>query len=131
MSVLDPKAWMPEGMSLADKETLATAHPDDPHLAAALAWEAWAATRHSTGDGGSMGAQSVSTGAQSVAFGDGYGSGEQGEALRRAAWHRARSKPRSVDLGPLYAAEKHQGWFDDTADWDTGTIETYDAGTRP
>lgn len=130
MTVLSAQAWMPDGMLQADKDALAAAHPDDPHLAAALAWEAWAAAGAGVPAGqqqGSLGATSVSTGAQSVSYADGYGPGPVGEALRRGAWHRSRAKARSVDLAPLY--ERTSGVLPD--DEDRGVIETYDAGTRP
>lgn len=123
MSVLDPKAWMPDGMSVADKDTLIAAHPDDPHRAAAEAWEAWAASLTDPAESGGLGATSVSTGAQSVGYSDRYGTGAVGDALRRAAWHRSRAKVRSVDLGPQYGTV----WSDPE---DSGTIPTYPAGTR-
>ncbi len=126
MSVLDPKAWMPDGMTQADKDALIAAHPDDPHRAAAEAWEAWAASLGTAGGDGTRGATSVSTGAQSVSYGDSYGGGDVGDALRRAAWHRSRAKPRSVEVGPQYGVEAH--WWDDE---DGGTIPTVDVGTVP
>ena len=58
---------------------------DDPHLAAALMWEAYAATLPPA-----LAVSQVSTGAQTVSYGrGGIPSGELGLAMSRAAWHRS------------------------------------------
>lgn len=95
---MDPMDWMPEGMDPADKQEYLDAHPDDPHAAAAEAWEAWAASMPPTG---ADGVKSVSTGAQSVTYG-GNGSGAYGVALSRASWHRTRARVKSVAVGNEY-----------------------------
>lgn len=96
---MDPIDWMPEGMDPADKQEYLDAHPDDPHAAAAEAWEAWAASMEPTG---ADGVRSVSTGAQSVTY-EGNGSGAYGVALSRANWHRTRARVKSVPVGNAYA----------------------------
>jgi hypothetical protein len=95
MSVRDPKAWMPTDMLDSDKQYFITLHPEDPHAAAASAWEAWAATLESEAL-----VASVSTGAQSISYAKGYSASQS--ALERASWHRARTKVVSVALGPQY-----------------------------
>lgn len=66
----------------------------DPHLCAALQWEAYAATLPLA-----PAVASVSTGAQSVAYPAGQpAAGDYGMALARAAWHRS-------FLGTLHSAE--------------------------
>jgi hypothetical protein len=57
---------------------------DDPHLAAALMWEAYAAMLPPAPS-----VSSVSTGVQSVAYSPAAPVGEYGLALSRAAWHRS------------------------------------------
>lgn len=97
----DDKAlrWMPQDMPLGDRLDYLSAYPDDPHRAAAMAWEDHAAALQDTADG-QGGVTSVSTGAQSVSYSDGYGTGSRGDALRRAAFHRARMKPLAVQVQP-------------------------------
>jgi len=56
----------------------------DPHLCAALQWEAYAATLTPSPSYGS-----VSTGAQSVSYQPPSPGGEYGAAMARAAWHRS------------------------------------------
>ena len=123
MGVLDPTSWMPAGMPTGDKDDIAAAYPGDPHAAAAVAWEVWAATVQ---DDGTVGVQSVTTGAQTVTYAGSSGSGVVGDALRRAAWHRSRARVRSVEVGPTSDVEARHGRGED---W--GTIPTFDAGTIP
>lgn len=87
---IDPKLWMPPEMDPADKQGYLLAHPDDPHTAAAEAWEAWAATLTVSAP-----VLSASTGVQSASYGDG-GSGAFQEAQARARWHRTRARGRAV-----------------------------------
>ena len=56
----------------------------DPHLCAALQWEAYAAMLPPT-----PAVASVSTGAQSVAYSPAAPTGDYGLAVSRAAWHRS------------------------------------------
>jgi hypothetical protein len=56
----------------------------DPHLCAALQWEAYAATLPPT-----PAVASVSTGAQSVTYNPPMPGGDYGTAMSRAAWHRS------------------------------------------
>lgn len=56
----------------------------EPHLAAALMWEAYAATLPPT-----LPVAQVATGMQSVSYGRATPAGALGEALARAAWHRS------------------------------------------
>lgn len=66
---------------------------DDPHLAAALMWESYAATLPPE-----LAVAQVSTGAQSVSYGRATPGGELGAALTRAAWHRSFTSYTSVPL---------------------------------
>lgn len=85
-------------MDPADKAEFVALHPDDPHAAAAAAWEHHAASLPvSTTDGVS----SVNTGAQSVSYK--HGGGEHDVAIGRANWHRSRAKVRSVAVGPEFS----------------------------
>ena len=95
MSVRDPKAWMPKDMLDADKDYFLTEHPNDPHMAAAVAWEAWGA--HLADEPIVSG---VHTGAQAISYAKGYAAAQS--AMERASWHRSRSKVMSVVAGPKY-----------------------------
>ena len=66
----------------------------DPHLCAALQWESYAATLPPT-----LAVAQVSTGTQSVTYGQATPSGELGLAMGRAQWHRSfTATGRSVPL---------------------------------
>lgn len=110
MSVRDPKAWMPAEMLDSDKDYFVSLAPTDPHLAAALAWEAWASTLEAEPV-----VQSVATGAQSATYAKGYS--PYANAMERANWHRSRAKVKSVELGPK---------FQDTAGYDPAPHEGFD-----
>ena len=73
---------------------------DEPHEAAAMMWESYAATLPQT-ESVSM----INTGAQSVAYGAAKPGGDYGLALARAEWHRSFVTGRSVPLAvaPLRA----------------------------
>lgn len=110
-----PQAWMPSALTDDEKDAFAEAYPDDPHGAAAAAWESYSATLPigPTVTG-------VSTGAQSVSYATGYQ--EADAAAKRGAWHRARSKTTTVQVGGDY----EWGW---TAD--DRVIKVYDAPPHP
>jgi hypothetical protein len=93
--------WFPVGLPDDVKDRISAAHPDDPHMAAAMAWEAWAATLAASGDAPLSGVTSVSTGSQSVSYG-GRGHGAIASALDRASWHRSRARVYSVPVGPTF-----------------------------
>jgi len=57
---------------------------EDPHLIAAVQWEAYAATLTPT-----PAVSQVATGSQSVAYSPATPTGDYGLALQRAAWHRS------------------------------------------
>ena len=57
---------------------------EEPHLAAALMWEAYAAILPPT-----LPVAQVATGMQSVSYGRAVPAGVLGEAITRAAWHRS------------------------------------------
>lgn len=101
MSLADPNLfpfeWMPVDMLTSDKQQFAARHPQDPHRAAADAWEAWSATLPVATTGSD--ATSVSTGAQSVSL---SGLGVASGAMGRANYHRARARVRSVRVGPAH-----------------------------
>lgn len=121
----DWTGWMPADMPQDEKDHWAQAYPDDPHGAAAAAWESWAATLQDDEAGmANAGVRSVSTGAQSVTY-DGPRTAS-GQAAQRARWHRARSRPYSVDVGPtfgVYLPGRYPG--------DYGTIPTYISPPMP
>lgn len=112
-------SWMPADLSDEDKDELAAQYPGDPHRAAAAAWELYAGgLTDEEGDG----AVSVSTGSQSITFASPRGA--RYEAMARASWHRARSKPLSVPVGPTHE-------WGVTDEEDTGVIETFDSPPIP
>ena len=90
---VDPTPWMPASMDAAQKKAYADQYPYDPHRAAAEAWEWYAAVLEPD-----PGIVHASTGQQSVTYAQAKSAFTQAE--KRAAWHRARSKPLSV---PAYA----------------------------
>lgn len=108
----DSAAWFPPGL---DPETAAAITAawwaTDPHLAAALAWEAYAATLAP-----SPSVASVNTGAQSVSYSPPGPVGEYGAALERARWHR--SFLGSIDSAELInpdagSSQAIFGWYAD------------------
>ena len=92
MTVLDWHLWAPPldppvdgGLPAETAQAIADATWEtDPHLCAALQWEAYAASLPP-----SPPVQSVSTGAQTVAYQPPTPGGEYGAAMSRAAWHRS------------------------------------------
>jgi hypothetical protein len=86
------EAWAPPlappadgGLPRDEAEAIADALWDEePHLAAALMWESWAATLPPA-----PAVASVSTGVQSVAYSPAMPGGQLGLALGRAQWHRS------------------------------------------
>ena len=73
------------GLPIEEAQAIADAWWDDePHLAAALMWEAWAATLPPT-----LPVAQVATGMQSVSYGRAVPGGDLGAAMTRAAWHRS------------------------------------------
>ena len=89
---LDPPT--PGGLAAADAEAIALAYwHDDPHLAAALMWEAYAATLPP-----SAAVSQVATGAQSVTYNPALPAGDYGLAIARANWHRSFTTLVSVPL---------------------------------
>jgi len=95
------EAWAPPldpptagGLPVGQAETIAAAWwADDPHLAAALMWESYAATLDPT-----LAVSMVNTGAQSVSYGTARPGGEYGLAVARAEWHRSFTTAVSVPL---------------------------------
>ncbi len=65
-------------------EIAAAVWPIDPHLCAAMLWEAYAATLPPT-----PAVSNVSTGGQSVSYSPAAPLGDYGAAMGRAAWHRS------------------------------------------
>ena len=92
-------AWMPPGMDPADKQAFEDAYPGDPHMAAAAAWESWAAVLTAEPV-----VANVSTGAQSISYK--VGGNDFEVAMERARWHRTRARASSVEVGGSYA----YGW---------------------
>ncbi|MGP7996713.1 MAG: hypothetical protein ACLPKI_05185 [Streptosporangiaceae bacterium] len=86
------EAWAPPlapptdgGLPVDDAQAIADAWWDDePHLAAALMWEAYAATLPP-----SLPVAQVATGMQSVSYGRAVPGGDLGAAITRAQWHRS------------------------------------------
>ena len=82
------------GLPVDDAQAIADAWWDvDPHLAAALMWESYAATLPPE-----LAVAQVSTGAQSVSYGRATPGGDLGAALTRAQWHRSFTTAVSVPL---------------------------------
>lgn len=88
--LVDPIPWMPPDMPEERKQAWRDAYREDPHRAAAQAWEEWAGTLATDPV-----IQSASTGQQSVTYRDGKSAFTQAE--KRAAWHRARAKAYTVE----------------------------------
>jgi hypothetical protein len=77
------------GLPYDEAEAIAAAWWEcEPHLAAALMWESYAATLPPE-----LPVSMVTTGSQSVAYGQAIPGGELGLALARAAWHRSFTGP--------------------------------------
>ncbi len=101
MTAASWESWAPPlfppadgGLPVEEAERIAAAWWDvDPHLAAALMWEAYAATLPPE-----LAVAQVSTGAQSVSYGRATPGGELGAALTRAQWHRSFASAVSVPL---------------------------------
>ena len=95
------EAWAPPlsppaagGLPQDHAQAIADAWWDqDPHLCAALQWEAYAATLPMTPT-----VSQVATGAQSVSYSPALPGGEYGLALARAQWHRSFTTAVSVPL---------------------------------
>jgi hypothetical protein len=89
---LDPPE--PGGLAADAAEAIALAYwHDDPHLAAALMWEAYAATLPPA-----AAVSQVATGSQSVTYSPALPGGEVGLALARAEWHRSFTTLASVPM---------------------------------
>ena len=80
---------------------------EDPHLCAALQWEAYAATLPMTPT-----VSQVATGAQSVSYSPALPGGSYGLAMARATWHRSFTTAVSVplELPPRPARVNRQVW---------------------
>ena len=95
------EAWAPPlappadgGLPYADAQAIADAWwDDDPHLCSALQWESYAAMMPPE-----LAVAQVSTGAQSVSYGQATPGGALGAALARASWHRSFTGAVSVPL---------------------------------
>lgn len=93
----DPAAWFPPGLDPSTGQAIAEDWwATDPHLAAALAWEAYAATLPPSPSVGQ-----VNTGTQTVTYDPASPVGDYGAAMQRAEWHRSLA----VNGGPTYALE--------------------------
>lgn len=91
----DVTKWMPSGMEQSEKDAYARRWPNDPHRAAAQAWEDWAARM----DVAPV-IMTASTGAQNVSYApDGHSAFQDANA--RARWHRARCKAYSVHTASM------------------------------
>ena len=82
------------GLPLDNAQAIAAVWWDeDPHLAAALMWESYAATLPVTPT-----VSQVATGAQSVSYSPAQPAGDYGLAMARASWHRSFTTAVSVPL---------------------------------
>lgn len=129
---VDCTDWMPDALDAETKAefvSAATVTRIDPasgddvdvvdnHLAAALAWEHYAALGAGGSEQTSPRVESVATGDQSITYGD--GGTRQAAAQRRASWHRARAKVRSVRLGGTVQVDPRVAAYDGAVDPDTG-----------
>ena len=85
----DPTTWMPPDMPPLEKAMWAARYPDDPHRAAACAWESWATSLMAEAGFSTAGVvTSKSTGGQSVSY-DGVLT-EYDAANQAAQYHWAR-----------------------------------------
>jgi hypothetical protein len=97
---LDPPT--PGGLDAVEAEAIAARWWDaDPHLAAALMWEHYAATRPPA-----AAVSQVATGSQSVTYSPALPAGDYGLALARAAWHRSFNTLASVPLRSALAGPR-------------------------
>jgi hypothetical protein len=93
----------------------------NPHLAAALMWEYFAATLDPT-----AAVAQVATGSQSVSYQPPRPAGPYGLAMAKAEWHRSflgdlATVPLTVaGEGPTWPADWWQRDLEDRATWDTG-----------
>jgi hypothetical protein len=95
---LNPPA--PGGLPYPQAQAIADAcWESDPHLAAALQWEAYASVLPMTPT-----VSQVATGAQSVSYSPAQPGGDYGLAVARARWHRSFTTAVSVPLEPLSAS---------------------------
>lgn len=97
---MDGSLWMPAGMDEYARQEHVDAHPDDPHAAAAAAWEDWAAQQEDPDPTTAPVIGSMSTGVQSVSYSGARTVKDQ--ALERAAFHRARARVYSAPVGPEF-----------------------------
>ena len=82
------------GLPVEDAQAIADAWwSEDPHLCAALQWESYAATLPAEG---AIPVAMVTTGSQSIAYGQPVPGGEVGAAIARAQWHRTFTAVASV-----------------------------------
>lgn len=103
----DATLWMPSGMDQYARAEYVELYPDDPHMQAAAAWEDWAAQQDDPDPSGMV--QSMSTGVQSVTYAGPRSA--RGQALERAAWHRARARAYSQPVGPEYATASERDYL--------------------
>jgi hypothetical protein len=110
------QAWAPPlappaagGLPLDQAADIAAAWWDtDPHLAAALMWESYAAQLPPA-----PAVTQVTTGVQSVSYGQALPGGELGVAISRAQWHRSLTSGVSVPLVATVPAEAADlGWWE-------------------
>lgn len=105
-----PQPWEPwapplappaaDGLPYDQAQAIAQAWwTEDPHLAAALMWEHYAATLPPA-----PAVTQVTTGVQSVSYGQATPGGQLGAAIARAAWHRSFTSGVSVPLRVRRAA---------------------------
>lgn len=120
-------------MDAEDKTAHDEAHPDDPHAAAAAAWEDWASRLEAAAASSAEAAvdqvvQSVSTGAQSVTFATAKTTTQT--ALDRATWHRARARVFTVQVGPEHVTfptllgeeDVNEVWVEEEDDTEWGSL---------
>ena len=102
---LDPPT--PGGLPVELAQSIAYAYwATDPHLCAAMMWEAYAAQLPPT-----PAVSAVSTGAQSVAYSPAAPTGQYGLAVQRADWHRGFVVDELVSV-PLRSTARHPSAFD-------------------
>jgi hypothetical protein len=103
----DVTIWMPDDMDEGEKEHWASAYPTNPHKAAGMAWESWAAQ---LADDEVAVVSSVSTGAQSVSYAQ--PTSAHSRAVARANWHFSRmpGAVRSPDYPTSVGPTMSFGW---------------------
>lgn len=117
----DVTAWMPPEMSPEEQAAWLAAYPDDPHMAAGMAWESHAAALMASGTSSGLekAVTSISTGAQSITYAKPVSLSQAASDV--AAWHFLRSR-RTAVRSPDYPATGATGATDPQGEQGLGIL---------